>query len=121
VLLQVIYKIDIPANRYDMLCLEGISRALCIFKGWMAPPQYRLADMSGGEGGREGGGKEPGEGVKAATAAAGGGGAAATEAAAGGGGGGAAAATALLAGQHVCEGARGGSLMVEWDGQGACS
>jgi phenylalanyl-tRNA synthetase beta chain len=53
---EVIYKIDIPANRYDMLCLEGISRALCIFKGWMAPPQYRLADMSGEEGRREGGG-----------------------------------------------------------------
>ncbi len=44
---QVIYKIDIPANRYDMLCLEGIARALNIFRGRQAPPQYRLADMSG--------------------------------------------------------------------------
>lgn len=25
---DVIYKIDCPANRYDLLCLEGISRAL---------------------------------------------------------------------------------------------
>lgn len=45
--LQVIYKIDIPANRYDMLCLEGIARALNIFRGRMAPPAYRLADMAG--------------------------------------------------------------------------
>lgn len=44
---QVIYKIDIPANRYDMLCLEGIARALNIFLGREAPPAYRLADMSG--------------------------------------------------------------------------
>ncbi|KAL4440220.1 hypothetical protein ABPG75_003221 [Micractinium tetrahymenae] len=44
---EVIYKIDIPANRYDMLCLEGIARALNIFRGRQALPQYRLADMSG--------------------------------------------------------------------------
>ena len=28
---EILYKIDIPANRYDMLCLEGIARALNIF------------------------------------------------------------------------------------------
>ncbi|KAI7840445.1 hypothetical protein COHA_005871 [Chlorella ohadii] len=44
---EVIYKIDIPANRYDMLCLEGIARALNIFLGREAPPAYRLADMAG--------------------------------------------------------------------------
>ncbi|WIA12159.1 hypothetical protein OEZ85_012231 [Tetradesmus obliquus] len=44
---DVIYKIDIPANRYDMLCLEGIARALNIFKGRLEAPQYRLADMKG--------------------------------------------------------------------------
>jgi hypothetical protein len=44
---DVIYKIDIPANRYDMLCLEGIARALNIFTGRIQPPQYRLADMKG--------------------------------------------------------------------------
>lgn len=44
---DVIYKIDIPANRYDMLCLEGIARALNIFKGRMPAPKYRLADMRG--------------------------------------------------------------------------
>ena len=28
---EVIYKIDIPANRYDLLCLEGLAPALLIF------------------------------------------------------------------------------------------
>lgn len=36
-------KIDIPANRYDMLCHEGISRALNVYLGRAEPPQYRLA------------------------------------------------------------------------------
>ena len=35
---HVIYKIDIPANRYDLLCLEGITRAIRIFIGLEAPP-----------------------------------------------------------------------------------
>eukprot|EP00955_Chlamydomonas_euryale_P081378 363566-Chlamydomonas_euryale.AAC.11 len=43
---DVIYKIDIPANRYDMLCVEGIARALNIFNGTMPSPQYTLADMT---------------------------------------------------------------------------
>jgi phenylalanyl-tRNA synthetase beta chain len=30
-----------------MLCLEGIARALNIFKGKLEAPQYRLADMKG--------------------------------------------------------------------------
>lgn len=45
----MIYKIDIPANRYDMLCLEGIARALNVFKGRIEAPQYRLADMTGAQ------------------------------------------------------------------------
>jgi hypothetical protein len=44
---EVIYKIDIPANRYDLLCLEGIARALNVFAGRRAPPRYTLADMTG--------------------------------------------------------------------------
>ncbi|GLC71953.1 hypothetical protein PLESTF_001188500 [Pleodorina starrii] len=44
---EVIYKIDIPANRYDMLCVEGIARALNIFRGTQSAPKYRLADMTG--------------------------------------------------------------------------
>ena len=30
---EVIYRIDIPANRYDLLCLEGLTRGLLIFQG----------------------------------------------------------------------------------------
>jgi len=44
---EVIYKIDIPANRYDMLCVEGIARALNIFRARTDPPNYRLADITG--------------------------------------------------------------------------
>lgn len=39
---EVIYKIDIPANRYDMLCLEGISQALNVFRGTAPPPRLRV-------------------------------------------------------------------------------
>eukprot|EP00892_Ulva_mutabilis_P000903 jgi/Ulvmu1/10813/UM069_0049.1 len=39
---DVIYKIDIPANRYDMLCLEGIARALNIFLGRDPAPTYAV-------------------------------------------------------------------------------
>lgn len=28
---DVIYKIDIPANRYDLLCLEGLVSGLLVF------------------------------------------------------------------------------------------
>lgn len=28
---EIIYKIDIPANRYDLLCLESLSTGLLIF------------------------------------------------------------------------------------------
>ena len=47
VALQVLFKIDIPANRYDMLCLEGIARALNIFNRKLRGVDYRLADMAG--------------------------------------------------------------------------
>ena len=36
----VVYKIDVPANRYDLLCVEGLSRALRIFLGDMDAPVY---------------------------------------------------------------------------------
>jgi len=35
-----IYRIDIPANRYDLLCPEGISQALKIYLGQIQPPKY---------------------------------------------------------------------------------
>lgn len=28
---EIIYKIDVPANRYDLLCLESLSTGLLIF------------------------------------------------------------------------------------------
>mmetsp|Transcript_29442 Transcript_29442/g.85831 ORF Transcript_29442/g.85831 Transcript_29442/m.85831 type:complete len:612 (-) Transcript_29442:153-1988(-) len=40
----VIYKIDIPANRYDLLCIEGIARALLIFKGLQSAPVYQIVE-----------------------------------------------------------------------------
>jgi phenylalanyl-tRNA synthetase beta chain len=30
---EVIYRIDIPANRYDLLCLEGLTLGIRIFQG----------------------------------------------------------------------------------------
>uniref|UniRef100_A0A7S1CP76 phenylalanine--tRNA ligase n=1 Tax=Bicosoecida sp. CB-2014 TaxID=1486930 RepID=A0A7S1CP76_9STRA len=39
---RVIYKIDVPANRYDLLCIEGIARAFLIFLGKQEPPLYRV-------------------------------------------------------------------------------
>jgi len=36
----VIYKIDVPANRYDLLCIEGLVRALLIFLGKRTAPVY---------------------------------------------------------------------------------
>jgi phenylalanyl-tRNA synthetase beta chain len=38
----VIYKIDVPANRYDLLCIEGLSRAIKIFLGDTDAPVYTL-------------------------------------------------------------------------------
>lgn len=43
---EVIYKIDIPANRYDLLCLEGLSQALRIFEKKEEVPEYKLANIS---------------------------------------------------------------------------
>lgn len=29
---EIIYRVEVPANRYDLLCLEGLARALLIFQ-----------------------------------------------------------------------------------------
>ncbi|KAK8199172.1 phenylalanyl-tRNA synthetase beta chain [Phyllosticta capitalensis] len=42
-------KIEIPANRYDMLCFEGIALNLNIFLGRASIPNYRLVAPAGGE------------------------------------------------------------------------
>ncbi|XVF09422.1 hypothetical protein REPUB_Repub07fG0091500 [Reevesia pubescens] len=43
---EVIYKIEIPANRYDLLCLEGLAQALRIFNGQEEIPRYSVANIS---------------------------------------------------------------------------
>jgi len=40
---RVIFKVDIPANRYDLLCLEGLVRALKVYKNLMPVPTYSLS------------------------------------------------------------------------------
>ena len=46
---EVIYKIDVPANRYDLLCIEGISRSLKVFLGDMDAPTYNITPPASGE------------------------------------------------------------------------
>eukprot|EP00041_Stephanoeca_diplocostata_P012569 m.210441 g.210441 ORF g.210441 m.210441 type:complete len:599 (-) comp19008_c0_seq2:1074-2870(-) len=41
---EVIFKIDIPANRYDLLCMEGIVRALRVFKGLDKTQKFSLVE-----------------------------------------------------------------------------
>ena len=42
-------KIEVPANRYDMLCFEGIAMNLNVFLGRMQMPNYRLVAPPNGE------------------------------------------------------------------------
>ena len=42
---NIIYKIDMPANRYDLLCIEGFSRALKIFLGEVDAPTYEVISV----------------------------------------------------------------------------
>ncbi|CAI5726480.1 unnamed protein product [Hyaloperonospora brassicae] len=44
----VLYKIDVPANRYDLLCVEGIARALRIFMEKERPPVFSLTPRAAG-------------------------------------------------------------------------
>ena len=45
----VVYKIDVPANRYDLLCIEGLSRALKIFLSDMDAPTYKIVEPVDGK------------------------------------------------------------------------
>lgn len=38
----VTYKIDTPANRYDLLCAEGMAIALSVFRGTMPAPRFKM-------------------------------------------------------------------------------
>lgn len=42
-------KIEVPANRYDMLCFEGIAMNLNVFLGRQTMPNFRLAAPKNGE------------------------------------------------------------------------
>ncbi|KAH7849285.1 hypothetical protein Vadar_015592 [Vaccinium darrowii] len=42
---EVIYKIEVAANRYDLLCLEGLAQALRIFIGIDPIPTYTLRNI----------------------------------------------------------------------------
>ncbi|KAI0841446.1 phenylalanyl-tRNA synthetase beta chain [Hypoxylon sp. FL0890] len=42
-------KIEIPANRYDMLCFEGIALMLNIFRGKQPTPNFRLVQPASGD------------------------------------------------------------------------
>ncbi|KAJ1499247.1 hypothetical protein HMI55_005595 [Coelomomyces lativittatus] len=44
-----LYKIDVPANRYDLLCREGIAQALKIFLGLATLPTYQLVPPKDGK------------------------------------------------------------------------
>eukprot|EP01135_Chromosphaera_perkinsii_P004649 Nk52_evm42s292 gene=Nk52_evmTU42s292 len=46
---EVIYKIDVPANRYDLLCAEGIASALLIFLGKAKCPNFHAVENPSGE------------------------------------------------------------------------
>ena len=41
---KVEYAIDVPANRYDLLCMEGVARALRIFLGLEKTPTFTLVE-----------------------------------------------------------------------------
>jgi len=45
---DVIFKVDIPANRYDLLCLEGLARGLLVFQGKLPIPRYRAVQPAKG-------------------------------------------------------------------------
>ncbi|XP_059621047.1 phenylalanine--tRNA ligase beta subunit [Phlebotomus argentipes] len=44
---EIIYRIDIPANRYDLLCLEGLVSALLVFQEKIKQPRFRTVDPVG--------------------------------------------------------------------------
>lgn len=46
---EIIYRIDIPANRYDLLCLEGLVSAILVFQGARQPERYQLTAPPAGQ------------------------------------------------------------------------
>ncbi|KAJ8971535.1 hypothetical protein NQ317_016806 [Molorchus minor] len=46
---EVIYRIDIPANRYDLLCIEGLVLGLLVFQKKISFPIYKAVNPSEGD------------------------------------------------------------------------
>lgn len=46
---RALLKIDIPANRYDLLCQEGLARALRVFEDKAKPPVYKVVQPADGK------------------------------------------------------------------------
>lgn len=46
---EIIYRIDIPANRYDLLCLDGLVSALLIFQGIQQPKRFLRVNPPAGK------------------------------------------------------------------------
>uniref|UniRef100_A0A4Y0BF54 Phenylalanine--tRNA ligase beta subunit n=1 Tax=Anopheles funestus TaxID=62324 RepID=A0A4Y0BF54_ANOFN len=44
---EIIYRIDIPANRYDLLCLEGLVMGLQVFLGKLKFPRFTKVGPTG--------------------------------------------------------------------------
>ncbi|XP_023345535.1 phenylalanine--tRNA ligase beta subunit [Eurytemora carolleeae] len=40
---EIVYKIEIGANRYDLLCVEGMVRSLLVFQSKIKVPRYELS------------------------------------------------------------------------------
>jgi len=45
----VIYKIEVPANRYDLLCMEGLVRGLMVYLRRMEAPIYKAIKPKSGQ------------------------------------------------------------------------
>ena len=43
---ETLYRIEVPANRYDLLCLEGLALSLRVFLGLMESQIYRTKNLS---------------------------------------------------------------------------
>jgi len=41
-----VYKLEVPANRYDLLCLEGIATALRCYLSKGVMPEYKLKQIA---------------------------------------------------------------------------
>eukprot|EP00298_Acanthocystis_sp_HF-20_P014611 c20841_g1_i2.p1 GENE.c20841_g1_i2~~c20841_g1_i2.p1 ORF type:complete len:642 (-),score=298.90 c20841_g1_i2:12-1937(-) len=42
---EILYKIEVPANRYDLLCMEGMSQALNVFLGNTPIPNFHYSNQ----------------------------------------------------------------------------